>query len=667
VTRPVLLLSAALVAAGAFVYAPVQHHEFVNFDDPQYVRDNAVVRDGLSGHALTWALTTGHAGNWHPLTWLSHQLDVELFGLDAGRHHLTSVALHLANTLLLFGLLLRTTGALFRSGFVAGLFALHPLHVESVAWIAERKDVLSLLFFLLTLWAYLAYVGQPRGRRYALVVLLFTLGLMAKPMLVTVPLVLLLLDFWPLGRAKARPSWRRLIIEKLPLVALAIASSLVTVVVQQRAGAIKGLDLLPLSRRLATAALAYVWYAAKVVWPTRLAALYPYPAASPSWQVLGAVALLAAVTLLVLRAAPRHPYLPLGWLWYVVTLVPVLGLVQVGSQPWADRYTYVPAIGLFIVVAWGSVDLLAGWGHRNLVLAAAAGVVLGACALAARRQAGYWRDSVALWEHALEVTTANYRAESNLAHALAGQRRLEEAAAHYRAALRINPGFAEAHNNLGLVLADQGKVSEAMTHYADAVRALPDYLEAHNNLAVALAGEGRNGEAIRHFAEAVRIDPTVAVAHNNLGAALAREGRLDEAVRELAEALRLDPGYAEARTNLAVAHNGLGAALADQGRPDDAIGHYAEALRLQPALADAHANLAQALAGKGRAEDAIREMLEAVRLQPGEADLHYDAAVLLVRAGRTAEAVPHLQTALALAPTHAAARQALHALAGAHD
>ena len=666
-TRPVLLVSAALVAAGAFVYAPVRHHEFVNFDDPQYVRDNAAVAGGLSGHALSWALTTGHAGNWHPLTWLSHMLDVELFGLDPGRHHLTSAALHVVNTLLLFGLLLRMTGALFRSAFVAALFELHPLHVESVAWIAERKDVLSGLFFFLTLWAYLAYVRRPRARGYALVLVLFALGLMAKPMLVTRPFVLLLLDVWPLGRAAEPSARRRLIVEKLPLVGLAIASSVITVLVQQHAGAVKGLGVLALDRRLTTAVLAYVTYAAKAVWPSGLAAIYPYPAPPPAWHVLGASAVLAALSVLALRMAPRHPYLPVGWFWYLGTLVPVLGLVQVGSQPWADRYTYIPAVGLFIVVAWGTANLLARWPHGHRLLAPAAAVVLAGCAMAARKQVEYWRSSVALWEHALEVTAENHRAESNLAHALARERRLDEAAAHYVAALRIKPDFAEAHHNLGLVLADQGKVGEAMGHYAEALRLLPEYPEAHNNLGVALMGEGRDTEAIRHFSEAVRIDPTVAVSHNNLGVAHAHEGRLDAAAREFAEALRLEPGYAEAQTNLAVAHNGLGAALGDRGKGDEAIDHYVQALRLRPDLADAHANLARALAGKGRPDEAIREILEAVRLQPGEADLHYDAAVLLARSGRKPEAVQHLQIALTLAPTHAEARGALDALTAAHD
>ncbi len=660
-------MSAALVAAGAFVYAPVRHHEFVNFDDAQYVSQNHAVTGGLNGRSLSWALTTGHAGNWHPLTSLSHMLDVELYGLDPGPHHLTSAVLHVVNALLLFGLLLRMTGALFRSAFVAALFELHPLHVESVAWIAERKDVLSGLFFFLTLWAYVAYVRRPRASGYALVVVLFVLGLMAKPMLVTLPFVLLLLDVWPLGRAAEPLARRRLVVEKLPLVGLALASSVITVLVQRHAGAIKGLGVLPFDRRLATAVLAYVTYAAKAIWPSGLAAIYPYPASSPPWPILGAVALLAAASALTVRAAPRHPYLPVGWFWYLGTLVPVLGLVQVGSQPWADRYTYLPAIGLFIIVSWGTVDLLARRPHGNVLLGAGAAVVLAGCAITARTQVGYWRNSVALWEHALEVTAGNHRAESNLAHALARQGRLDEAMAHYVAALRIDPDFAEAHNNLGLVLADQGKVGEAMSHYAKALVVLPDYLEAHDNLGVALMGQGRDTEAIRHFSEAVRIDPTIAVSHNNLGVACAHQGRLDAAAREFAEALRLDPGYPEAQTNLAVAHNGLGAALGDQGKADEAIDHYVQALRLRPDLADAHANLARALAGKGRPDEAVREILEAVRLQPGDADLHYDAAVLLVRAGHATEAVPHLRTALTLAPTHAEARRALVALTAAHD
>jgi tetratricopeptide (TPR) repeat protein len=644
------------------VYAPVRQHEFVNFDDPQYVSENPAVSRGLTWDGVSWAFRTGHAGNWHPLTWLSHMMDVELYGLDAGGHHLTSALIHLVNTLLLFGLLHAMTGTVVRSAFVAGLFAVHPLHVESVAWVAERKDVLSGLLFFLTAWAYVSYARHPRPSRYAVVVVLFALGLMTKPMLVTVPFVLLLLDSWPLGRAATPSAWPRLVIEKLPLLALAIASSVVTFVVQRGAGAVKGLEVLPLDRRLANAVVAYVVYIGQMLWPTRLAAIYPYPATLPAWAVLAAAACLVAVSVLAIRAAHRHPYLPMGWLWYLGTLLPVIGLVQVGGQPRADRYTYIPLVGLFIVVAWGIPALLACWPRRRVALGTAAALVILGCAIVARAQVQHWSSSVALWEHAREVTTGNYRAEGNLAHAFAKQRRLDDAVTHYEEALRLKPDHAEAHNNLGFILAEQGRVDDAIAHYTEALRGQPDYAEAHNNLGVALTAQGRNDEAIRHLRAAVRLGPTLPAPHNNLGVVLARDGRLEEAVRHFSEALRLRSDYAEARKNLAVAHNGIGVARADQGNIADAITHYSEALRLAPELADAHANLARALAGQGRADQAIRELQEAVRLQPEAADLHYDAAVLLARTGRTAEAVRHLEMALRLEPAHPAARQALERL-----
>jgi len=560
------------------VYAPVRQHGFVNLDDAQYVSDNPAVSGGLSGRGVSWAFTTRHAGNWHPLTWLSHMLDVELYGMNAGPHHLTSLLVHVANAVLLFGLLHRMTGALFRSAFVAALFALHPLHVESVAWVAERKDVLSTLFFLLTIRAYLAYVRRPRPSRYALVLVLFALGLMAKPMLVTLPFVLLLLDYWPLGRAPSR----RLVVEKLPMLALALASSIVTFLVQQRAGAVKGLDALPLDHRLANAVMAYAAYIGKMLWPAQLAAIYPYPASRPGWLVAGAAAGLIAVTVLTLRAARRHPYLPVGWLWYLGTLVPVIGLVQVGSQPMADRYTYVPLIGLFLIAAWGIPDLLARWPHRDLALGVAAGLVILGCTVAARGQVTHWRSSIALWQHALQVTTENPRAHNNLGHALARDGRGSEAIARYTEALRIKPDYAEAHNNLGFTLAEQGRASEAMGHYYEALRVLPDYVEAHNNLGVALAGEGNADGAIQHLSDAVRIEPGRAEAHNNLGAVLAGQGRLEDAIRHLAVAVELRPGYADAQRNLAMAHYEWAVTLAEQGRTSEAVGHLESVLKLDP-------------------------------------------------------------------------------------
>lgn len=566
------------------MYSPVARHDFVNFDDPQYVSENANVSGGFTWHGVSWAFTTGHAGNWHPLTWVSHMLDVQVYGLNAGAHHVSNVVLHIASSLLLFGLLYRMTGALGRSGFVAALFAVHPLHVESVAWIAERKDVLSTLFWMLTIWAYLAYVRHPRPGRYLAVVLLFALGLMAKPMLVTLPFVLLLLDFWPLGRfaAGARSGRLQLILEKTPLFTLAIASSIVTFAVQQQAGAVKGFDALPLGRRVANALVAFVTYVWQTLWPTRLAAVYPYPASVPGWWVIAAIVGLTAVSALAIRARRRQPYLLVGWLWYLGTLVPVIGLIQVGSQPTADRYTYVPLIGLFIIVAWGVPDLLVRWPPRTIALPAVAALVISACTITARSQVRYWESSTTLWEHALNVTTANYRAHNNVGHALATQGRLREAIPHYAEALRIKPDYAEAHNSLGLALAGQGRVGEAIAHYGDALRLVPAYFEAHSNLGAALAGQGRYDDAIRHFSEAVRLEPDHALARQNLGQAhrdfgraLAGQGRVDEAIREFLEALRLEPGDADLQYD-------TGVMFVRGGDNQTAVRHFETALKLDP-------------------------------------------------------------------------------------
>jgi tetratricopeptide (TPR) repeat protein len=573
----------ALIALNLIVYASVRNHDFVNYDDDDYVTANAIVLQGLTWHGVSWALTTGQAANWHPLTWLSHMLDVELYGLDPGPHHLTNLLFHIANTLLLFGLLNRMTRALGRSAFVAGLFAVHPLHVESVAWVAERKDVLSTLFWMLTLWAYVEYVRRPGLRRYGAVLLFFALGLLAKPILVTLPFVLLLLDFWPLGRTGMAPNpaggwalagdgWTtvvRLVREKLPLLALAVASSIVTFVIHRRGGAVITLGAKPLNLRVANALISYVTYIGKMLWPAHLAVFYPYAQSLPVGWVAGAFLVLMGISIAVIRAAPRRPYLLVGWLWYLGTLVPVIGLIQVGDQAMADRYTYIPLIGLFIVVAWGVPELLGRWPLRirRIALPAAAGVVILACAIAARAQAQYWEDSTTLWTHALAVTSRNNIAHNNLGVSLAEQGKLDEAIAHYSEALRIKPDYANAHNNLGAALADRGKPDEAIAHYSEALRIRPDYADAHLNIGVSLAEQGKLDEAIAHFTEALRIKPDSAKAHNDLGVALASQGKLDEAIAHFTEALRIKPDYADAQKNLEFALRGKSA---DPGAPNSA-------------------------------------------------------------------------------------------------
>ncbi|HEY5975489.1 MAG TPA: tetratricopeptide repeat protein [Geobacteraceae bacterium] len=508
-----LLLSLLTLA----IFWQVGNHAFLTYDDDGYVTNNAMVRAGLTRQGIGWAFTAFHEANWHPLTWISHMADCQLFGLAPRGHHLTNLALHLTNTLLLFTLLTRLTGRHWPSAVVAALFAGHPLHVESVAWLAERKDLLAALFWLLTLSAYHNYTIRPTAGRYLTGLLLFGCGLLAKPMVVTLPFVLLLLDWWPLARWPDRPL-SRLVVEKLPYFLLACGSCIITVLAQARGLALIPLDSIPMAQRLANLPIAYLRYLAKLFWPARLAVFYPIEQL-PWWQSAGALALLMGITAVTLLAARRCPYLAVGWLWFLGTLVPVSGLVQVGEQAMADRYTYLPLIGPFIMLAWGIPDLLAGWRHARPVMSSAAAAAIGMLAVVAWHQTATWRDTVTLFSHAVSVTEHNYFAHGNLGVALAA--RGEDAAGdrHFRAALADNPRYGQAWYNLGVSLEASGKLEEAE----------------------------------HHFAEAARLKPTLAEAHYNLGVLLARRQAYDEAVKRFAEALRLRPDYQEARHNLEVA------------------------------------------------------------------------------------------------------------------
>ena len=474
-----ILVCLVLVVATGLAYWQVLHHDFVNFDDHYYVTENDRVQAGLTPEGFIWAFTTTDASNWHPLTWLSHMLDCELYGLNPGGHHLTNLLFHLASTLLLFIVFTRMTAALWRSALVAILFALHPLHVESVAWVAERKDVLSTLFWILTMWAYLHYVRHGGFKRYLLVLVAFTLGLMAKPMLVTLPFVLLLLDYWPLGRyqfgqsgaashtamsasivpRRSRSGALALVLEKTPLLALAAISSVVTYLVQQSGQAMQYMETLPLTVRIANALVSYVAYIGKTIWPANLAVFYPHPGYTlPMWQAAGAGLLLVFISIVTIRSMSRYPYLAVGWLWYLGTLVPVIGLVQVGEQAMADRYTYVPLIGLFIIAAWGLWDLEKKWHRQKIVFALILLLPLTVCTW---RQLHYWRDSISLWEHALAVTKKNALAHNNLGGAFEEEGNAEKAIANFYEALRHDPEYLIARNNLGLALFREGKITEA--------------------------------------------------------------------------------------------------------------------------------------------------------------------------------------------------------------
>jgi tetratricopeptide (TPR) repeat protein len=647
-----------LVVATLATYGDLRTHQFINYDDNAYITDNPPVQAGLTLKGLSWAFTTLHATNWHPLTWLSHMLDCQLFGLNPGAHHLTNLVFHIANSLLLFLWLLYLTRTLGCSFLVAALFALHPLHVESVAWVAERKDVLSTFFWLLTMWAYAWYAERPGLGRYLLILVCFGLGLMAKPMLVTLPFVLLLLDYWPLGRLSlkgpgaaatfpkpaAGVALQRLVWEKSPLLVMSALSSVVTFYAQKEGGAILTLHALPIPNRLANAMVAYVSYLGKMFWPAPLAVLYPLQAHNLHiWQALAAGLALAVLTIWALRQARRHPYLPVGWLWYLGTLLPVIGLVQVGGQAMADRYTYLPLIGLFIMVAYGMADLGARWRAARFLLPVGAGVVLSALMACTWVQVSYWRDSISLYEHTLKVAGRNPVIHYNLGLALAAQGKLDQAVAHYAEALRLKPDYAKAHNNLGIALAAQGKLDQAMVHYAEALRLKLDPAAVHHNLGLALAQQGKLDQAVAHYAEALRLKPDLAEAHKNLGVVLAAQGKSDQAAAHYAEALRLKPDYAEA-------HNNLGQALAAQGKWDQAVAHYAEALRLRPDYAEAHNSLGLALAAQGKLDQAVAHYAEAQRLKPGLADIPNNLGVALAQQGKLDGAITMFQKAIHIKP-----------------
>ena len=597
-----LVAGLVLFVAVAGVFLPALGHGFITYDDPAYVTGNAHVTGGLTWDGLRWAFQTTAASNWHPLTWISHMADCEVFGLRPWGHHLTSVLLHALNALLLFAVLRRMTGALWRSLFVAALFGLHPLHVESVAWIAERKDVLSTAFWMLTLWAY-ARSAEPaaapaRSRTFlGLAVLFFALGLMCKPMLVTIPCVLLLLDWWPLGRwQRASAAGRRaLLLEKIPFFAIAAASGAVTLFAQGRGGTVQSVEDFPLAVRLANAVTAYVQYVGKCLVPVRLAVFYPFlPEPPPLWQPLLGAALLAGVTIAVIRAARRRPYLVTGWLWFLGTLVPVIGLVQIGGQSMADRYTYVPLIGVFLMLVWLAADAGAAAPQFRWAPAAVGAAVLAACAGLTERQLGFWRDGVSLFRHALAVTTpGNWVAHANLYLTLAPTDPAESRA-ELAATMRSLGDFAAKYDRRGLeLLRAPGGLPEAIKAFRTALRILPPMPEPHCHLGVALAQTpGGLSEAIDEFQEALRLRPGYAEAHAGLGSAIARTpGRLLEAIGEFRTALQLDP-------NLAEAHAGLGALLATiPGREAEAIEELQAALRLNPGLPGARAALERLQAG----------------------------------------------------------------------
>jgi Flp pilus assembly protein TadD len=548
------------------VFRGVLGNGFLNYDDFQYVTDNRHVTSGLSIENAVWAFKSGYASNWHPITWLSHMVDVELFDLNPRGHHLMNLLLHAGNSCLLFLLLNKITGAVWRSLVVAALFAIHPLHVESVAWVAERKDVLSTCFALSTLLMYTSYVQRGGTWRYLALFGLFAFGLMSKPMLVSLPFVLLLIDFWPLRRfvpwsvdTVHEQSHRvgnklplsRLVMEKLPLFALAVLSSCITVFVQ-KGEALHTLQVTSLSFRVANAVVAYLRYLVKTVWPSDLAVLYPLPGSIPLLHSVSSAILLLLISYGAGALSRRRPYITVGWFWFIGTLVPVIGIVQVGLQSMADRYTYFPLIGIFILVVWGAADLAARWPYLRMPLALAMAGILAVYSTVAWNYGRCWKDSATLFTHAIAATSDNYYAHYMLGKALYETTRFEDALVHYARARQLNPGFADVYVNMGIIYAKQGKQGDAISSFATALSLKPGSVNVHYNIAVALQTQGRVEEAMMHYLEVLRLDPENVGGHYNLGVALMGLDRWDEAAGHFSKVVRLKPELEDAYRNLQI-------------------------------------------------------------------------------------------------------------------
>jgi tetratricopeptide (TPR) repeat protein len=609
----VCLVLAAITFA---VFGQTLADEFVDYDDNLYVYANPVVLKGLTLKGAAWAFTYGKIGHWHPLTWLTHMADCQAYGLWAGGHHLTNVALHAAAAVLLFLALREMTGNLWRSAFVAAVFAIHPLRVESVAWISERKDVLSGVFFMLTLWAYARYARQPSRGRYAAVALAYGLGLLCKNTLVTLPFVLLLLDWWPLhriqlegaGGARLVALFGGLVREKIPLFLLSVGSCVATFLVPEK---LPDSQRFPFLERIANAVVSYGVYLRQMVFPAGLAIPYFYtPHGLPFWEVALAFVLLTSISMGALACWRKRPYLLLGWLWYLGMLVPTIGIVQISYYVHADRYTYLPGIGLVLAGTWAVGDWSAGWKHRRAVLGGLMAAVIGGFMVCAWIQTGYWKNNETLWTHVLACTKNNEVAYSNLGAAILQKGRTDEAIHLEQQALQINPHYEFPHFNLGNALLQKGKVDEAIYHFMYALHIDPDYAEAHTGLGSALLHKGKVEEAAGHFQKALQINPDDTLAHCNLAAILFKQGRVDEAITHYQYALQINPNYPQA-------HYNLGNILLDKGRVDDAITQYRYALQIKPDYAQAQVNLGGALLQKGRVDDAITQFQKALAINPG--------------------------------------------------
>ena len=675
----ILLIYIALVLVTLIAYEPVRHNDFVDYDDDIYVTNNPTVQSGLNLKSLIWAFSRPHIANWHPLTLLSHMLDCQLFGLNPFWHHLTSLFFHIANTLLLFWIFNKMTGLVWPSAFTAAAFALHPLHVESVAWVAERKDVLSGFFWMLTITAYIRYTERRCVGRYLFVFFAFGLGLIAKSMLVTLPFVLLLLDYWPLDRLRwERQNIRRLITEKIPLFILTLFSGIIAFISQHGARTSELLIDVSLSGRISNAIISYLVYILKTFYPTRLAVLYPHPGNNISvYKPIVAFIILVVISAGVIYMARRCRYLVVGWLWYLGTLVPVIGFVQFGLQAMADRYTYLPSIGLFIMVALGVAELFAKWRYRRIGFAIAAGFAVIGMLLCTRLQLRHWRNSETLFKHAISVTKNNFTMHYNYGKVLSDKRRFKEALGHFVQALQINPRDHEARNNKGLALLDLKKYDEANLCFKEALALRPGHYETILNMGLVMARQGKFNQAVKHFNTVLEMKPYWSRVQYNLGLALTQMGRLDDAFRHLTKALYIEFGlentddkqpliyetYTEIDKiieyggkplkigpNYAAANYLLGEAMFQNDRTKDALKCWTVTLLLEPDNHKAHNSLGEAFYQLGKTEQAVEKWIEAIRLNPDDAESHFNLGEALVNQDKFDEAVKHFNEALRIKP-----------------
>ncbi|MGD0821806.1 MAG: tetratricopeptide repeat protein [Desulfomonilia bacterium] len=642
------------------IYYQVINFEFNGYDDPQYVINNPMVEKGITLDSMRWAFTSiGYASNWHPLTWLSHMLDVEFFNMNPGMHHLTNVFLHIANSLLLFFIFFRMTGEKWKCAVVAALFAIHPLHVESVAWIAERKDVLSTFFFMLTIWSYTWYVEQHGALKYLLVITLYILGLMAKPMLVTLPFILLLLDFWPIQRIEFDNSetgvfpqnirsiltdihWDRvssLLWEKIPLFVLAGMSCIITFLAQKSGGALGSSDIYPIGSRIANASTAYIGYLLKMFWPINLSVFYTYPGTFSSLLVVGSSLLLVLITLFTFRFTRQFPYLLVGWLWYLGTLVPVIGIVQVGSQSMADRYTYISLIGIFIMLTWGVTSLVKRWQIEKYILIFFFVVIIPVLMWRTWVQVGYWKDSITLFSHALNVQKDNYLAHSNLSGALYNNNDIQGAIYHAQAALDLMPNYIFARYTLGLGLTKQRNFQEAINQFRKILQIDPNFNDTHFRLGYALYELGIVDEAVLEFKKALQLDPRNTQANDYIQIALAKQRGINNVIASINEMLKTDSQNYDLHYRLAEMYR-------NKGNKKDAIDHYKKALSIRPGSAEVLYALAIQYAESGDYENALSILQKMAQLYPTDPDVYYNIACIYSKQGRKDDATTSLNLAI---------------------